>query len=142
HQVDGLVRQEAVVDIPGGQLHGCLQGLVGDLQVVVLLVLLPQALQDLQGRLLAGRTHLHRLEPALQGGVLLDILPILVQGRGASRTAPAGPSGSPGTPPGCAHPPAPAGTCAPGRRPSRYTSDTRSAWWRRSPGSRPGPGPA
>ena len=41
HQVDGLVGQEPVIDIPGGQLHGGLQCLVGDVQLVVLLILLP-----------------------------------------------------------------------------------------------------
>ena len=83
HQVDGLVGQEPVIDIPGGQLHGGLQCLVGDVQLVVLLILLPQALQDLQGSLLTGLAHRHRLEPAFQSGVLFDILAIFVQGGGA-----------------------------------------------------------
>lgn len=41
HQVDGLVREEPVVDIPGGQLYGGLQSFVGDVQLLVLLILLP-----------------------------------------------------------------------------------------------------
>ena len=83
HQVDGLVGQETVVDIPGGQGYGGLQGLVGDLELVVLLIALPQALEDLQTGLLAGLAHLDRLEPALQGGVLFDILAVLIERGGA-----------------------------------------------------------
>ena len=44
HQIDGLVRQKAVIDIPGGEIDGSLQGLVRDLELMVLLILLPQAL--------------------------------------------------------------------------------------------------
>ena len=81
HQVNGLVREEPVVDVPGGQLHGGLQSFVGDVQLVVLLILLAQALQDLQRGLLTGLAHGDRLETALQSGVLFDILAVLVQGR-------------------------------------------------------------
>ncbi len=82
HQVNGLVRKEAVVDIPGGQGHRRLQGLVGDFQFVVLFIPLPQALQDLQAGLLGRLPHLDRLEAAFQGGVLLDIAAVLVQRSG------------------------------------------------------------
>ena len=39
HQVDSLVGQKAVVDIPGRQLHSGLQRFIGDMQLVVLLIL-------------------------------------------------------------------------------------------------------
>ena len=49
----------------------------------MLLVALPDAVQDLD-RLLDGRlVDQDRLEAALQGGVLLDVLAVLVQGGGA-----------------------------------------------------------
>ena len=83
HQVDSLVRQETVVDIPAGQPHGGLQGPVGDGQVMVGLILVPQALQDLQRGLGRGLAHGDGLEPALQGGVLLNVLAVLVEGGGA-----------------------------------------------------------
>ncbi len=38
HQVDGLVRQESVGDVAGGELHGGDHGLVGDPYAVVYLV--------------------------------------------------------------------------------------------------------
>ena len=80
HQVDGLVRQEAVADIALRELHGGLQRLIGDGQLVVRLVLVPQTLQNLQRGLRGGLTHGDRLEAALQRGVLLDVLAVLVQG--------------------------------------------------------------
>ena len=44
HQVDGFVRQEPVIDIPGREFHRSLQCFIGDVQAVVLLILPPQAL--------------------------------------------------------------------------------------------------
>ena len=41
HQVDGLVGEETAVDISSGQLHGGFQSFIGDMQLVVLLILLP-----------------------------------------------------------------------------------------------------
>ena len=83
HQVDGLIGQETVIDIPHRQAHGGLNGLVSDGQLVVRLVLIPQALEDLNGRFGGGLAHGHRLEPALQGGVLLNVLAVFVEGGGA-----------------------------------------------------------
>ena len=83
HQVDGLIRQEPVADVPLGQLHRSVQRLVGDGQLVVRLIAVAQALQDLQ-RGLGGRlAHGDGLEAALQRGILLDVLAVLVQGGGA-----------------------------------------------------------
>ena len=53
----------AVVDIPGGETDGSLQGLIGDVQLVVLLIFLPQALQYLQRRLLPASAVLHGARP-------------------------------------------------------------------------------
>ena len=83
HQVDGLVRQEPVADVPLGQLHGSVQRLVGDGQLVVRLIPVAQTLQDLQRGLRRGLAHGDGLEPALQRRVLLDVLAVLVQGGGA-----------------------------------------------------------
>ena len=81
-EVDGLVRQVAVGQIPPGQLHRRVDGPVGDGQAVVLLIPAAQAPEDGLGLLRGGLRHLHRLEPPLQGGVLLDILAVLLQGGG------------------------------------------------------------
>ena len=43
----------------------------------------PQAPQDSQGLVSGGLAHRDGLEAALQGGILLDILPVLVQGSGS-----------------------------------------------------------
>ena len=50
---------------------------------MVRLVALLEAAQDRDGVLDAGLAHEHLLEPALQGGVLLDVLAVLVQRRRA-----------------------------------------------------------
>ena len=77
-QVDGLVRQEAVGDVAVGQLRGADDRLVRDLHAVEHLVALLQAPQDGDGVLHAGFIHQHGLEAALQRGVLLDVLAVLV----------------------------------------------------------------
>ncbi len=82
-QVDRLVRQEPVVDVAVGQRGGGHQCTVGDGHPVVRLVAVAQTLEDLDGVLDGRLTDLHRLEPALQGGVLLDVLAVLVEGGGA-----------------------------------------------------------
>ena len=82
HEVNGLVRQEAVGEVPPGQHHRRLQGPVGDDNAVVGLIPGADALQDLQGLLRGGLPHPHGLEAPLQGGVLLDILAVLLQGGG------------------------------------------------------------
>ena len=78
-EVDGLVRQEAVGDVADAEVDGGLQRLVGDLELVVLLVALADAVQDLD-RLFDGRlVHHDRLEAALERRVPLDVLAVLVQ---------------------------------------------------------------
>ena len=80
HQVDGLVRQEPVTDIPAGEGHGGLQRLIGDGQLVMGLVLVPQTLQNGDGVLRGGLTHGDGLEAALQRGVFFNVLAVLVEG--------------------------------------------------------------
>ena len=46
HQVNGLVRQAAVVDVAVPQADGGLQGLIRDGDAVVALIALPKALQN------------------------------------------------------------------------------------------------
>ena len=81
--VDRLVGKEPVRDVPVRQLGSLGQGLVRDRDLVVILVVTPQSGQDLEGLLDRRGIDHHRLEPALQRAVLLDILAILVQ-RGSS----------------------------------------------------------
>ena len=82
-QVDGLVGQETVGDIAVGQGGGGNQRGVLNFDAVENLISLLQAAQD-RDRILDGRLGDHdRLEPALEGGVLLDIFPVFVECRGA-----------------------------------------------------------
>ena len=86
HEVDGLIRQESVVDVPHAQTHGAFNGLVGDGQLMVRLVFIPQTLQNFNGGLRRRLAYSHRLEPAFQSGILLDVLAVLVEGGGAHHT--------------------------------------------------------
>ncbi len=84
-QIDRLVGQEAVGDVAIGQLGRRLQRLVGDVDLVVLLVAVAQALEDLHG--LLGRRLVDRdlLEAPLQSGVTLEVLAVLLERRRADR---------------------------------------------------------
>ena len=82
-EVDGLVGEEAVGDIAVGQGGGGDDGAVLDLDAVVHLVPLLQAAEDGDGVLHRGLGDHDGLEAPLQGGVLLDILAVLVEGGGA-----------------------------------------------------------
>ena len=83
-QVDGLIRQVTVLDVPAGQLCGGLQRAIGDGHVVVVLVTGTQALQDLDGLGDGRLVHLNRLETTFQSRVLLDVLAVLVGGSGTN----------------------------------------------------------
>ena len=84
-QVDRLVRQVAVGDVAVGEVGGRDQRLVGDRDPVVRLVLVADALEDLDRVGERGLVDLDRLEAALEGGVLLDVLAVLVERRCADR---------------------------------------------------------
>ena len=79
-QVDGLVGQEPVGDVAVGEGGGGDQRGVGDPDAVVHLVALLEAAQDADGVLDGRLADQHRLEAALQRGVLLDVLAVLVEG--------------------------------------------------------------
>ena len=84
-QVDRLVGQMTVGDVAVGEVGGGHQRLVGDRDPVVRLVLVADALQDLDRVGQRRLVDLDRLEPALEGGVLLDVLAVLVERGGADR---------------------------------------------------------
>ena len=84
-EVDGLVGQEPVGDIAVREDGGRDQRRVLDPDPVVLFVPLAQAAQDADRVRDGGLADVHRLEAALEGGVLLDVLAVLVEGRGADR---------------------------------------------------------
>ena len=84
HQVDGLVGQEAVGDVAVREVGGRHQGRVLDLDALVMgLVARLQPAEDGDRVLDRGLADEHRLEPPLQGGVLLDVLAVFVQRGGA-----------------------------------------------------------
>ena len=78
--VDGLVRHVPIIDVARSQLGRCTQRLVTVLDVVMLLETPLEPAQDADGVLHRRLAHVDLLEAALQGGVLLDVLAVLVQG--------------------------------------------------------------
>ena len=84
-EVDRLVGQEAVGDVAVGQVRRGDERLVGDRDPVVRLVLVADALEDLDRVGQRRLVDLDRLEAPLERGVLLDVLAVLVGRRGADR---------------------------------------------------------
>ena len=82
-QVDGLVGQEAAGEVAVGQHGRGDQRGVLDAHAVVDLVALLEAAEDGDGVLDRRLADEHLLEAALEGGVLLDVLAVLVEGGGA-----------------------------------------------------------
>jgi hypothetical protein len=78
--VDRFIGQEPVGDVALRQLRGRVDRLVGNHHAVMVLVLLAQALEDLDRFIDRGRLDHDGLEAALEGAVLLDVLAVLVQG--------------------------------------------------------------
>src|SRR5690606_27722587 len=70
--IDGLVRQESVRDVPLRKLGGRAKRRVGNRDLVVILVLLAKPLEDLHSLVDRGRLNDYRLEATLQCTVLLD----------------------------------------------------------------------
>ena len=81
-QIDGLVRQKAVGDIAAGKGGSGNDGPISDHYSVEYLVPLLQPPENGYRILHRRLPHQHRLESPLQGSVLLDILPIFVEGSG------------------------------------------------------------
>ena len=77
-QVDRLVRQVAVGDVPVGQFGRGDQCFVGEAHLMVRLVTVAQAAQDLDGVVHRRLGHQDRLEATFEGRVLLDVLPVLI----------------------------------------------------------------
>ena len=82
-EVDGLVGQVAVGDVAVGQVGRGHERLVGDRDPVVRLVAVAEALEDLDGVGDGGLVDLDGLEAALERGVLLEVLAVLVERGGA-----------------------------------------------------------
>ncbi len=81
--VDGLVGELPVGDVAVGELDRRVDGLIGDLHPMMSLVLVAQALDDLD-RFRHGRgAYDDGLEAALESAVLLDVLAVFVERRGA-----------------------------------------------------------
>ena len=84
-QVDGLVGQEAVADVAVGEVRGGDDRAVRDLHLVVRLVAVAQPLQDVDRVGQARLGDLDRLEAALERGILLEVLAVLVERRRTDR---------------------------------------------------------
>ena len=84
-EVDRLVREETVRDVAVGKVRGGDERLVGDRHLVVLLVPVAQAPQDLDRVRERRLLDLDRLEAPLERGVLLEVLAVLVERRRADR---------------------------------------------------------
>mmetsp|Transcript_77294 Transcript_77294/g.128897 ORF Transcript_77294/g.128897 Transcript_77294/m.128897 type:complete len:270 (+) Transcript_77294:2729-3538(+) len=82
-QINCFVREKSVVDILRRQFHCSLHSIIGVLQPMMTFILVLQTRQDLDGLLHAGLWHHCRLKPTLQCGILLDVLAVLREGRGA-----------------------------------------------------------
>ncbi len=78
-QVDRLVRQEPVGDVPVGHGDRSDQRLVGDRDPVVGLVTVADALEHLDRDRDRRLRHLDRLETTLESGVLLQVFPVFIQ---------------------------------------------------------------
>ncbi len=82
-EVDGLVGKVTIGDVAIGEVRRGDERLIGDRDPVMRLVPVAQALQDLDGVGERRLVDLHRLEAALERGVLLEVLAVLVERGGA-----------------------------------------------------------
>ena len=80
-QVDGLIRQETVGDIALRQNDGLPRDLRRDLHTVIRLIIVRDAAHDGDGLLDRRLVDRHGLEPALERGVLFDVLAVFVERR-------------------------------------------------------------
>src|SRR5438105_3948374 len=84
-QVDRLVGQVPVLDVPVGEDRRRLQRVVRDLHAVVCLVPVAEAAEDLDGVVDRRLVDADLLEAPLEGRVALEVLAVLVEGRRADR---------------------------------------------------------
>ena len=82
HQVNRLIRQETVGDVPARKLDGSDDGVILDTHLVMVLVFLLQTTEDGDGIHFARFIDHNNLETTLQRLVLLEILLVFVQGGG------------------------------------------------------------
>src|SRR5207248_69345 len=80
-QIDGLVRQMAVLDVAVGQHCRGPQRLVRDLAAMVRLVAVAEAAQNLDGVVDRRLVDADLLEAPLERGVALEVLAVLVESR-------------------------------------------------------------
>ena len=85
-EVDGLVGKLASRDVAVAEGRRGDERAVGDRDLVVRLVALLEPAQDRDGVFDAGLADVDLLEAALEGGILLDVLAILVERRGADQS--------------------------------------------------------
>ena len=78
-EIDGLVREEPVGDVPIREDRRRDQRGVLEFHAVVNLVPVPQSSQDTDRIFNSRLSYDHRLEPTLECGVLFDVLAILIQ---------------------------------------------------------------
>ena len=83
HEIDRLVGQEAIGDVPVRLVHRRLDRFARVLDVVEALVAILDAEQDLDRLALARRIDLDRLEAPLERSILLDVLAVLGRRRRA-----------------------------------------------------------
>ncbi len=79
HEVNRLVRQETVGDVPMRKLRGGNQRGVLDADLVMQFVALAKSAQDGDGVLDAWLVDHHRLEAAFERGILLNVFAVLVE---------------------------------------------------------------
>ena len=81
HEVDGLVRQEAVVDVAVRKIDCRDQRVILDAHPMVILIFLLESSEYRDALCRGGLVHHHHLETAFEGLVGLEILLVLVQCR-------------------------------------------------------------
>ena len=81
--VDSLVRQEAPRQVAVGELGRSFHGVLRVVDLVMFLILGLDAREYLDGILHGRFPHLHLLEAAFQGGILLNMLSVLIERGGA-----------------------------------------------------------
>mmetsp|Transcript_24617 Transcript_24617/g.41127 ORF Transcript_24617/g.41127 Transcript_24617/m.41127 type:complete len:578 (+) Transcript_24617:1095-2828(+) len=79
HKIDRLIGEEAVRNELVCELGSLLQSLIGVGELVVGFVTLAKSLKDADAVIHGGLRHHHGLEAALEGGVLLNVLAVLIQ---------------------------------------------------------------
>ena len=80
YDIDRLVGQLAVVDVARGKFHRRLDGVVGELHLVEVLIIGLQALHDGDGVVDRRLVHVDLLETAHQRAILLEVLAVLLVG--------------------------------------------------------------